>query len=137
MGCGVRQGDNLAPTLFIMVMQMVSQVIQDEFDRHGIHSPTFHHSFNADGSVKLHTKKSDFLATDRLPQLLYVDDGALIFTSAPGTNLGCHITADSMDRFGSTVHIGQNHTKAKSEAMFFPSRSTVRKWKKNLRMEWL
>ena len=41
MGCGVRQGDNLAPTLFIMVMQMVSQVVQDECDKQGIHSPFF------------------------------------------------------------------------------------------------
>ena len=39
IGCSVRQGDHLAPTLFIIVMQVVSQVILDEFDKAGINSP--------------------------------------------------------------------------------------------------
>ena len=131
MGCGVRQGDNLAPTLFILVMQVVSQVIQDEFDKNNIDSPVFHHNHNVSGPIRLHKQKTESSETDRLSQLLYVDDGALIFTNKSDTCIGIQIVIDIMCQFGLTVHAGQNNTKAKSEAVFFPCRSTIRKWKDN------
>ena len=61
--------------------------------------------------------------------MLYVDDGAFVFTNRPDTALGCQIALDTMDQFGLTIHVGQNQTKPKSEAVFFPTRSTVRRWK--------
>ena len=129
MGCGVRQGDNLALTLFITVMQIVSQVMQDKFDHNGISSPSFHHNSNTAGHIRLNNTKINYSDTDRLPLLLYVDDGALIFTNFTDNCDGCQIASDTISQFGLTVHIGQNNTKAKFEAMFFPSRTTIRKWK--------
>ena len=36
-----------------------------------------------------------------------------------------------MKKIGLTIYIGQSNQKSKTEAMFFPARSTLRQWKIN------
>ena len=110
-------------------MQSLSQVVQDEFDKHNINSPFFLHNSNQTGPIRLHSRNTKNTHVDRLPQLLYVDDGALVFTCRDDICNGCQLVIDAMAKFGLTVHVGQNQMKPKLEAVFFPSRSTIQKWK--------
>ena len=80
MECGVRQGDSFAPTLFILVMQVVSQAMQDEYEKCNIDLSFFAHNSYFVGPIRLHKSNTVNTNTNRLPQLLYVDDEPLVFT---------------------------------------------------------
>ena len=119
MGCGVRPGDNLAPTLFILVMHGVSQVLLDELKKNNIDSPFFMHNSNNTGPIRLHKLNTSNSHMYSPPLLLYVDDGAFVFTNRSDASDGSQIAVNIMDQSGLTIHVGQNETKPKSEAVFF------------------
>ena len=51
-GCGVRQGDPLAATIFIIVIQHVAELIDKRFRDEKISTPSLIHSGNTRGSIR-------------------------------------------------------------------------------------
>ena len=60
--------------------------------------------------------------------LLYVDDGALIFTTRSDAVLGSKIAFMQMKRMGLNMHVGLGDKQSKTEAMFFPTRENIQNW---------
>ena len=58
------------------------------------------------------------LTKDELFLLLYIDDGAIIFTNRLDTILGSNITFLQMERMGLNIHVGIGDKKSKTEANF-------------------
>ena len=62
---------------------------------------------------------------DELLLLLYVDDGALIFTTRSDTIVGSKIAFMQMKIMGLNMHVGLGDKQSKTEAMFFPTRENI------------
>ena len=82
-GCSVRQGDNLAPILFIIVMQAMSSVLYTRIQQRQITIPSYQHVRDWSGKLR-HVGANT--TTSHLPWasiflLLYVDDDAMLFIS--------------------------------------------------------
>ena len=56
-GCGVRQGENLAPALFIIVMQLTAEDIIESLKRAGVDAPKIRCNQNKNGVLRSHDKK--------------------------------------------------------------------------------
>ena len=133
---GVKQGDNLAPCLFLFMMQAVTSTIKEEWESAGLCVKTVSKD---DGMVSGSRKKGD---CDRLykhprPQdnagtimrrimgFLYADDTGLLFESRDKLRQGASIIAAHFKKFGMKMHVGtrvddQSISKSKSVAVFFP-----------------
>ena len=131
---GVKQGDNLAPILFIIVMQFLAELLETKWRQHNIYMPSFLHDTNKfynKGQLISHNNKRRFLTKDELFLFLYVDDGASIFSTRRETILGTEICFEQMKRLGLNMHTGDGKKPSKTEAVFFPSRSKIQSWIKN------
>ena len=93
---GVRQGDNMAPVLFLFLMSAFAETLEDEWKKERIGVCTvrsFVSSSLTSGKGKLrgHLLK-EYLSRDltavEILQCLYVDDGAFIFTSRADMTTG-------------------------------------------------
>jgi exonuclease III len=121
---GVQQGDNMAPVLFLFVMQAFSDTLKERFSNAGIDDGI---DFKFFKTTKTHrgrllnqnkqAKGTDF----NLRDLLYVDDGAFFFTTKEALQGGSEIIKEHFETFGLKMHFGQNGGESKTEAMFFPA----------------
>ena len=61
----------------------------------------------------------------------YADDSAFIFLSKEDLQTGTEFVSDTFLQFGLQVHLGdkETNTNSKTEAMYFPSHSNLRKYK--------
>ena len=117
---GVKQGDNMAPVLFLFLMQALSETLEKEWKKNNITIPEFKH-FPKSGKGRL--LGQDWKAkgkTFELFYLLYVDDGAFNFTDQNDMIKASKIIRDTMKRFGLIMHIGVDGGKSKTEAMYYP-----------------
>jgi hypothetical protein len=62
-------------------------------------------------------KGTDF----KLRDLLCVDNGAFFFTTKDALQSGTEIIKEHFETFGLKMHFGQNGSKSKTKAMFFPA----------------
>jgi hypothetical protein len=82
---GVRQGDNMAPILFLFLMSAAAETLKIEWKQAGIKVHTVAHSSDEDlatGCLRGHTPKmynSRKLTVYEIFKLLYVDGGAFPF----------------------------------------------------------
>ena len=86
---GVRQGDNMAPVLFLFLMSAFAETLEAEWRAEGIDVCTVRSITGAElaadrGKIRGHLPKeylSNKLTAIKILQCLYVDDGAIIFSS--------------------------------------------------------
>jgi len=122
---GVKQGDNLAPILFLFVVQAASENMDKKwtFARPNL-------SILKSGRMNGPREKSK----NKLSKLdfnkgFYADDAAFVFLNKTDIIEGSKLVANEFSRLGMTVHLGvrgmdgKADTKSKTEAVFFPSRS--------------
>ena len=124
---GVKQGDNLGPILFIILVQAVSQTLDTHWK---FNTPDFRmHGYNQEGNIKYNP---DMMKKVRYQKKgtpfthfksYYVDDAAFIFLNRKDIEEGAKLIKLHFSRFGLTVHCGNKQTqkKSKTEAMFFPN----------------
>ena len=127
---GVKQGDSMAPLLFLFLMQAMFQTLQKKIDSHqslSAHKINFKHFpdtktgkprgriYNQPNPEK--TKGQDY----NLTGLLFADDGALLTNSRENLCILTDLVFNLKRRFGLLMHVGQGKTKSKTEAMYFPA----------------
>ena len=103
-------------------MHFLSELLEKKFKEINISIPSFFHNsnlYNKDGKLIRHDttsnkggKMASFnsrrpLTKDELFLLLYVDDGALIFTNRLVSILGSKIAFTQMERMGLNMHVGK------------------------------
>ena len=118
--------DNLAPILFIIVMQFR----EEKWTSNNITKIPFIHNSNAfykGGELIKHNNNKRFLSKDEIFLLLYVDDGALPFVSREETILGTNIAFKTKERLGLNMHVGTKDKASKTEAVYFPSKTNNKK----------
>jgi exonuclease III len=117
---GVKQGDNMAPVLFLFLMQAMAEALEKEWAENDIDVPQFRHFANRQGGRLL---GQGWRAKGKLLELyylLYVDDGAFLFTNRKDTITASRLIHRTMARFGLIMHIGRDGNKSKTEAMYHP-----------------
>jgi hypothetical protein len=109
---GVRQGDNMAPVLFLFLMTAFAQTLEIEWKKLGIPVLSVMIAGDehlADGNICSHTpkmSKSKKLITYEILQCLYVDDGAFPFGTREDMQRGMELIYHHFARFGLEMHIG-------------------------------
>jgi hypothetical protein len=120
---GVQQGDNMAPVLFVFLMQAFAETLEKKWKTEwNIKVPEykFFKTTNTErGRLLSQNCKAKGTAFD-LFYLLYVDDGAFLFESKEDMARGANEIYDHFERFGLKMHVGRNGKKSKTEAMYFP-----------------
>ena len=126
---GVKQGDAMAPLLFLFLMQAFAETLVDSWEEADIEVPTFNYHRNRDNPIgRLVNQRSQSKGTLlRLNNLLYVDDGAFIFTNKANMIKAAEIIYKHFARFGLIMHIGRDGKKSKTEAMYFPPKLMTNK----------
>ena len=116
-GCCVRQGESLAPTLSILVMQLAAEAIAVEFKNNDVNIPEMKVLVSSERVIRKH-KPNQIATMDRLAMLmlLHVDDGATPFGSRRDTIIGTQIYIDMMAKFGIIVHTGKDSKESKTKA---------------------
>ena len=123
---GVRQGDNMAPVLFLFLMSAAAETLESAWKQAGIEVLTVAHSPDDElntGCVRGHTPRiytSRKLTAYEIYQLLYVDDGAFPFATRDALIKGLTLVHSHLARFGLEVHIGRDGAPSKTECVFFP-----------------
>ena len=112
---GVRQGDNMAPVLFLFLMSAFAETLEAEWKRARIGVCTVR-SFvgssliSGKGKLRGHLPK-EYLSRDltavEIFQCLYVDDGAFIFNSRADMTRGLALLYRHFGRLGLEMHIGR------------------------------
>lgn len=116
---GVQQGDNMAPVLFLFLIQAMSETLERRWD---IEKPQFRFlpTRNKErGRLVGQTWKTKGSALN-LFCLLYVDDGSLVFATREDMIRGANFLHAHMARFGLIMHVGDEKNESKTKAMFFP-----------------
>jgi hypothetical protein len=125
---GVRQGDNMAPVLFLFLMSAFSETLETEWKNDGIGVCTVQSVIGekllaGEGKLRGHLPKyylSQGLTAVEIPQCLYVDDGAFIFASHTDSKKGLTLIHKNFEQLGLEMHIGRGENPSKTECVFFP-----------------
>ncbi len=123
---GVRQGDNMAPILFLFLMSAAAETLELAWKRANIEVLTVAHTPANEldtGCVQGYTPKmftSRNLTAYEIYQLLYVDDGTFPFPTRDALTKGLALIHSHFARFVLKVHIVRNGNPSKTECIFFP-----------------
>ena len=127
---GVRQGDNLSPVIFLLIMAAFSETLEANLTAANIPKTRFHranlsnislmNSKLTGHSIKQETPRS--LITDVF-NILYLDDGSFLFAARSDMIKGLEIINNTFEQLGLEMHVGSNGKKSKTEAMYFPTGS--------------
>jgi hypothetical protein len=123
---GVRQGDNMAPVLFLFLMSVAAETLEPAWQQADIEVLTVVRTKDDEidtGYIRGHTPRiytSRKLTAYKIYQLLYVDDGAFPFPTRVALIKGLSLIYSYLARFGLEVHIGRGDESSKTECVFFP-----------------
>ena len=122
---GVRQGDNLSPVLFLLIMSAVSESLNSEWAENGINKVECRRiDMNnlEKGSLTGHSRHTLHKGIIfQLIEILYIDDGAFIFRSRADLARGLALIRTAFENFGLEMHIGRGETDSKTECVYFPT----------------
>lgn len=103
----MRQGDNMAPVLFLFLMSAFAETLEEEWKRHDIEVVTVEQrpvtTLNQARVLSKATPDqymSKHLTAFEIIQCLYVDDGAFIFSSRSEMSKGLELVYQHFSRFG-------------------------------------
>jgi exonuclease III len=125
---GVKQGDNMAPILFLYVIQAMSETLAPILEKNNVlpidllHYPLARKDKTQRGMLA--GQKSGPRATQEtlnIIAILFADDGAFLFSSRLDMVIGANLLFKHLKRFGLQMHIGTDGKPSKTEAMFFPA----------------
>ena len=125
---GVKQGDNLAPALFLFAIQATIETIHRKWPDMKLLQPQLHHFTNEnDGFLNKRSQKKGTRLDHK--DTFYADDAAFIFLTKEDLIKGTTFVQKSFAQFGLKVHLGTRslNAKSKTEAMYFPSHSNLKK----------
>jgi hypothetical protein len=123
---GVRQGDNMAPVLFLFLMTAFAEtreIVWKANDIPVLSVLTAADEHIAEGRICSHTPamiRSAKLTAYSILQCLYVDDGAFPFGMRDDLQRGMNLIYSHFTRFGLEMHIGRGASESKTECGFFP-----------------
>jgi hypothetical protein len=123
---GVRQGDNMAPVLFLFLMTAFAETLEIVWREQAIpilRVMTTSNDNMIKGKICSHTPTmftSKTLTAYKILQCLYADDGAFPFGSREDLKLGMELVIHHFGRFGLEMHIGRGASPSKTECVFFP-----------------
>ncbi len=123
---GIRQGDIMAPVLFLFLMTAFAETLEIVWRQQEIpivSVMTAKGDNMIDGKICSHTLtmfKSTKLTAYEILQCLYVDDGAFPFGTRGDLQRGMDLTYQNFGRFGLEMHIGRGAWTSKTECIFFP-----------------
>jgi len=123
---GVRQGDNMAPVLFLFLMTAFAETLEIVWKDQGIpilSVMTAADEHLAEGKICSHTPamfRSKKLAKYEILQCLYIDDCAFPFGTREDLQRGMELVYCHFARFGMEMHIGRGSSESKTECVFFP-----------------
>ena len=129
---GVRQGDNMAPTLFLFLMQAMAESLEKKRQRENYQLKILEYRYhraasNTGGRMRLQPNPQKTKGTVfKLLQALFVDDQFLLADSREELTEAAAELRLHMKRFGLLMHVGEKQadgswTESKTEAMFFPA----------------
>ena len=123
---GVKQGDNLAPVIFLFVIQAALESLERVWAKRNIVLPSFTWlPNNEDGTSngifagQRSNKPGEFF---EFFCLLYTVDGAFMFASREGMITGISLLHTHLQCFGMLMHVGSLATES-SEGSIFPCRN--------------
>jgi exonuclease III len=124
---GVKQGDNLAPVLFLFAIQAAVETMHRKWSSLGLAEPQLEWFPNAGAHLNKRSQKSG-TSLDHKDDL-YADDAAFIFLTKSDLIKGTQFVKECFALFGLEVHLGSraNNAKSKTEAVYFPSHSNLKK----------
>jgi hypothetical protein len=119
---GVKQGDNMAPVLFIYLMNAVAETLSNKWDFNKLEYNWFPESANGNKRGKLTGQSPKAMGSKfDLFYFLYVDDGAMLFENREDLKKGTNLIMSHFARFGLEMHIGRNEKQSKTECVYFPA----------------
>ena len=119
-GCGVKQGDSLAPLLFIMAIQLAAEFLDRKFRKHVIKVSDVHVATEMIDAMLRKPNITDVGACSltTILILLCIDDGAIPFASRRDATLGMKLCIDMFRKFGLIIHTGTKEKDSKTKAVF-------------------
>ena len=121
---GVKQGDSVAPVLIQFLMMAFVEVIEQEWDKHGIKIIEFKRHSNSPhsaGRVTSHPAKNFSQGTlFDIFCMLYVDDGAFAFIPIHDLEIGVTLLYDTFARFGLKMHMAPSKNNQRPN-VYFPA----------------
>ena len=120
----VRQGDCMAPVLFLFVVMAFAETLETEWiktDIKMINLRQHTHSPREVGKLTGHKKnKFEQVTILALFCVLYVDDGAFAFEDRDQLTRSLNLIYQHFTRFGLKIHIEKGKKASKTECIFFP-----------------
>ncbi|MHA7927757.1 MAG: reverse transcriptase domain-containing protein, partial [Marinobacter sp.] len=112
---GVQQGDNMAPLLFIFLMQAVAETLDKKWTTEGLRplsyrAPKHHQKKNGEITHRgrlLGQPCKTIGRTFHLHGLYYCDDGAFLFETHDQLKKGANLIYHTFNEFGLEMHIGR------------------------------
>lgn len=125
---GVKQGDNMAPVLFLFVIQAAMETLEPILEEHGL--PPLRFCTAPDSVLTGRNVRADGDCFD-LRSGLYADDAGTAFLTRADLECGARLLKSHLLRFGLVMHCGRADDEgnvvatSKTEAMFFPAAGTT------------
>lgn len=123
--CGVKQGDNLAPILFVIFIDAVIKTLDTKWD---FQTPDFRWLPDTKTTGKKRGSLSNINWKNKgtkfsFYQSFYVDDAAFILLNRTEAQAAIRLITSHFKRFGLTVHTGDRNKedKSKTEFVFIPA----------------
>ena len=110
---GGKQGDNMAPVLFLFLMMAFAETLEDKWTALGLNKSQFAFRDNSPRSTgQLVIHQPGTITSDALFDIFYricVENGTIIFKSRIDMKIGLTLISNHFTRFVLEIHIGKEN----------------------------